>query len=357
MKIIKVLFIFIILTGILTGCGMRTVPKPYKEKLPDITEFTAIQRGNQIRLSWKLPETIDFESQTPIRTFYLRDDLVLVFLEQDFRNEVFHIRTTVGVSQQFMIEETVLNPQCLECLPLLSRNYLIPYPSRHLKAEKGHIMFYLPEAPKDPYVHSFKLFFKTRNGRDLATPQQTKLNGFTEFPELTVPKLKLMSFEQAEGLRQLVAIPVSDMTPHVFQISWEPLVEQMEVLFDNTGEILTKPVYFRANIYRAIEGYNWPETPIATISNSFLLMYQPQPGSSTSISKPELPQREAFLDYFSRRFDKYLFQIRLVDSHGNESLPSPPVYLYRHQEPALPETEELKFMQDRFFETSSQPVK
>jgi hypothetical protein len=49
-------FIFIALLNALVACGKRTPPLPPIERVPQRVEIVGFQRGNQVRISWTMPE-------------------------------------------------------------------------------------------------------------------------------------------------------------------------------------------------------------------------------------------------------------------------------------------------------------
>ena len=261
---ILIVGIFISMT-ILVSCGRRTPPRPIIPS-PTFVELEAKQRGEHVRLSWMMQEGIPRENRT----------------------------------QNFLIEELELDPQCISCQPELVRVQSLLFPSRHFVVERGRV-FFRSSLKKDLKMHIFKVTHQNREGDDLSESQAVQFPQFVDFPPLPMlewSKLPIDSFPVLKDLSE--RLPTSLEEIQLLRFSWQSPKEKIKFYFPNQKSVAQYPVFYRVNLYRRLPGQPWPEHPInmKPIAENFYIGYQ------------------------EKNVPEFLYQIRLVDSRGNESTPS-----------------------------------
>ena len=288
------------------SCGRRTPPKP-KLGIPEditISSVSVIQRGSQIRLSWKMI------SKLP----------------------------APGL-EQIVVEEDIVQPYCFTCRSAAIRRYVIPLPSDPILIFGDTLVFYPPSVFPDPNIHMFTLFHQTTQGKLLGKPGIAKLEGFVAFPEIPTPRIELVHPQALEGVQShfFPGSPTQLEGGQFYKLSWESKVEKSEFLFPNTGEPIKNIVYYKTNLYRTQQGYPWPEYPFqSSLTQPFYMLFQPQEYFLSKRNPQGIPMRDSFLDFYKHQNKNYLYQIRLVDSKGNESEPSAIVAVRQSQEPSFP---------------------
>ncbi len=250
---------------ILVSCGRRTPPRPIIPS-PTFVELEAMQRGEHVRLSWVMQDGIFRESGTQI----------------------------------FLIEEMELDPQCISCQPELVRVQSLPFPSRHFVVERGRV-FFRSVLKKDLKMHIFKVTHQNREGNDLSESQAVHFPQFVDFPPLPMLEWNQLPIDSFPVLKDLSEkLPTSLEEIQLLRFSWQSPQEKIKFYFPNQKTVAQRPVFYRVNLYRRLPGQAWSEHPVnmKPIAENFYIGYQEK-------SEPE-----------------YLYQIRLVDSRGNESAPS-----------------------------------
>lgn len=245
-----------------TACGHRTPPYP----IPPQTSFdqlAIIQRGEQLRLSWVMQQPIPKDSG----------------------------------SQQFQIETSTLDPQCLQCEPESEPPRILPFPSKQFTFDGNRVHISLV-TEKDLKIHTYKITHQDGNGNPLSPPQVVNFTKFVEFPPLPTMQWHFLPTSTLPKLDQLPGrIPPQAKDIRLLRLSWQPQQEKVEFYFSNQGKVVQNPRYYRINIYKTAIGTPWPDRPING-----------------------QPVAEAFyIDYQLKTKHAFLYQIRLVDSQGNES--------------------------------------
>lgn len=255
--------LFLIISLWQFGCGRKTPPRPIISA-PSFSEVKAIQKDEQIRLSWKM-------------------------------------RTTKVNNQFFHIEELALDPYCVACELEPTKTYLLPFPSDHFIVE-GKTVFFRPAVQKNLKVYVFRVTLQDQEGGLLGKTQATQFTGFVDFPEPQALQWKWLPQGSFPDLKNL-PIPenVTDIKEGRFiRFSWEAQVEANVMNFPKQENATEQKVYYRVNLYKTEPGKPWPELP---------LNQQPISGSF-------------YIDYQKQTEHTWQYQFRLVDSKGNESLPS-----------------------------------
>jgi len=249
----------------ISACGRWTPPHPTKAK-DSFGQLQVFQRGEALRLSWVMKKAI-----------------------------------AAPATQRFRIEELELKPDCIKCPPQLTKVYQIPFPSEHFTIS-GKNVYFLLLTRKDLNVHLYKVTHQSEDGDELSSPQAATFTGFVDFP---APPLFRWRWLPPETLPQLAGIPTADIPSQakeirVLRISWEPLQERVEFYFAGQADLTQKKIFYRINIYRTPQGKPWLERPI----------------NGRPIAEP------FYIDYQKQTDPAWHYQMRLVDSRGNESAPS-----------------------------------
>ncbi|MBF0279793.1 MAG: hypothetical protein HQM13_18490 [SAR324 cluster bacterium] len=247
----------------LNSCGRRTPPRPNIVKT-SFQHLKVIQRGEQLRLFWEMKKAIP----------------------------------ETGNSEQFKIEELQVEPDCTNCIPQLSKVYIAPFPSEHFIISGKQVFFY-PAIRKDLKFYLYKVMHQSEDGENFNNPQVANFRGFVDFPEMPplqwhwLPKSSLPELPKFP----VAALPSSVKNFRLLRFSWKPQQEKIEFYFPNRDEVVQRKLFYRVNLYKKNQGDAWPETPInrKPIAENFFIDYQ-------------VPGEKAFL-----------YQMRWVDSRGNES--------------------------------------
>lgn len=249
-----------------TACGRRTPPRPAKAK-PTFSQLKVIQRGDHLRLSWVMQKSVPPQSN----------------------------------AQQFQIEELELDSHCINCQPQLVQSNFLLFPSEHFIIS-GRQVYFHPIVSKDLKVHIYKVTHQTEDSEDLSNPQVANFIGFVDFPP---PPSIQWTWLPPDSLPNLANIPAATIPSQakeirLLRLSWKRQQEKIEFYFPSQGEATQRKLYYRVNIYKTQEGTPWPEGPIngRPIAETFYIDYQRQTAHA------------------------FLYQMRLVDSRGNESAPS-----------------------------------
>ena len=249
----------------IAACGRRTPPRPVKPT-PSFVGLEATQRGEHVRLSWVMQKVIPQETDLQI----------------------------------FLIEEMELNPQCIACQPELIKAQSLPFPSQHFVVERRHVYFH-SSLKKGLKMHIFKVTHQNRDGIDLSATQAIQFTQFVDFPPL--PKLE-WSWLQTDSIPLLKdlseRLPTNLEEIQLLRFSWQPTKEKIEFYFPNQKSLAQRPVFYRVNLYQTLPEQPWPERPINAnpIAENFYIEIQ------------------------GKTKHEFLYQMRLVDSRGNESTPS-----------------------------------
>lgn len=312
MKFKFITYLWCLLTLTLLSCGRRSAPQPWPgTSVVSISGFNASQRDGKIRLSWSMETDIPSDP---------------------------------GKEQIVIVEETV-KPHCLDCKPDNYRHYVIPFPSKHVHISGVGVYFYLPQLPMDAYVHIYTLFHQTDEGINLGLPVVTRFEGFVDFPIPPIPKIELIYSPILKDVSTFIipGIPGSLENGLLYKFSWAPKVERAEFVLIQNTEMLKQEIFYKVNLYRTNEGSPWSEVPYKPgIEKPYVFLFQPQEDFSFSTSLDDIPIKVPFLHYFKSQNQNYLYQIRLVDSLGNESKPSPIIKLLRTHEPSLPKPQDFE---------------
>lgn len=202
--------------------------------------------------------------------------------------------------RQFQIEETQLNPQCLQCQPDLVEVFTLPFPSQDFDLEGRRVRVLLPER-KDLNVHTYKVTYQDALGNALQPPQGVSFTQFVEFPPPPPLQWEFLPAGTRPKLPSIPAnIPPQAQDIRFLRLSWEKQQETVEFYFPNQGGVAQRARFYRVNIYKTSPGAPWPERPI----------------NEQPIAAP------FYIDSQSKTAHAFDYQIRLVDARGNESKPS-----------------------------------
>ena len=248
-----------------SACGRKTPPRPITLEAA-FGQLAIIQRGNHMQLSWVMHQSLPSERGP----------------------------------RQFQIEESQLNPQCLQCPPEVVAVFTWPFPSKNFFFEGRQVRVLLP-LRKDLNVHNYKITYQDALGNALNPPQGINFTSYVEFPPLPTLQWKFLPEGTRPQLQSLPAkIPSETENIRLLRLSWERQQETVEFYFSNQGGMTQRDRFYRVNIYKTALGEPWPQNPINA-----------QPVAATFYIDSQLKTEHAF-DY----------QIRWVDSRGNESPPS-----------------------------------
>ncbi len=270
-----------VLCLLISTCGRRTPPRPIPlgKEVSAFHSLSVKQRGNRIRLSWVMQRPFDPKS---------------------------------GLNR-FVIEEMRLQPHCVDCPPPRRQIFIHPFPSDHFQIS-GQRIYYYPDTEKDLDSRAYTVTYETSDGEVLSDPQVIQFRSFSDFPGSFDLVWEWVRPEDIVPLREMGLVTLSDIeqSARLLKLSWNPISEKVEFELDQSQVMTQRTVFYRVNIYRRSLESEWSEIPIHSdpISDSFYIDSQPQTEHI------------------------FLYQIRLVDSQGNESSPSP-TYTISAPQPSL----------------------
>ncbi len=262
-RFFAVMLVFVVILG---ACGRRTPPRPEQVK-PTFGQLQAIQRGDKIQLSWILEAPVPAETN----------------------------------AQWFLIEELALDPHCVRCQAKLVKQYSLPFPSPHFTLSENRVHFY-PTTHKDLRAYIYKVTHQSKDRDALGSTQAAQFSGFVDFPPLPVLHWKRIVKDALPALQNIpsASLPSQIKNYQLIRLFWERPSEKHEFYFSISQDMVQRMLFYQMNIYKTELGQPWPDQPINAhpIKESFYIDY--------------LPQTE----------HTFLYQLRLVDSQGNESTPS-----------------------------------
>ena len=115
------------------------------------------------------------------------------------------------------------------------------------------------------------------------------------------------------------------------RLSWPQIPRNSLKHFQGKGIFFKEQKNFPVNLYRIRQGENWPETPInkkPRLRNYFLdkinlYFYLDNEKKANESEKDSSSSQLAFyVDLLGQNSDTWMYQLRLIDSFGNESLAS-----------------------------------
>ena len=263
----------------------------------------------------------------------------------------------------FIIKEKNKPSNCRGCEGNLKEIKRVYFTSNLIKREGSNFYYYLKIPKKNFLNREFEL---THHGPDngILTPKKTfffKESNF--FPEVPNPKFKIV---QIEDEKQTIKFPFGEMiinestlasdliegnkeVPSFFQtkksdningkdiikiiirIYWPKISDFGVERFSGSGNYFEKKKNFKVNLYRKRIGENWPEIPQnfkSSKKNYYLDKMELNLFSVKNKEKINLQNKNTssrfpfYIDLQGENSDTWLYQIRLVDSLGNESLAS-----------------------------------
>ncbi|MBF0289391.1 MAG: hypothetical protein HQM14_16365 [SAR324 cluster bacterium] len=262
----RFLAVMLVFVSVLVACGRRTPPRP-ERVTPTFEKLEAIQRGESIRLSWTMQAPIPLETN----------------------------------SQQFFIEELMLDPQCVRCEAKQVKQYSLPFPSHHFNLSGKRVSFH-PDVHKGLESYIYKVTHQTKNGDALGKTQVIQFTGFVGFPPLPNLHWKRIAKKLLPELRNIPNTPLPTQIKNykLIRLSWKQQPEKLEFYFSVPQDMVQRTLFYRMNIYKTEQGQPWSDQPV----NAH-------------------PIKEAFyIDYLPQEEHTFLYKLRLVDSQGNESTPS-----------------------------------
>lgn len=256
-----------LLLFLMVACGRRTPPKPEQETQV-IHDFSVRQIHEELRFSWQIDP------------------------EQAKAKEL----------AGFELHIYSLESMCPTCEPILIRQLKLPFPSNTFKILDNRVYLSVP-AQFDLKGRQFELQPLDSDDDDIGSPFTAGLSQFVRIPTpprpqwsrikpgAMLPSDQLNMPEKLLNLADVVSI----------KISWQLKVSQLVFRVTPPNPPVQTPEYYRTNVYRKIGGDQWTPLPL---------------------NKKPLSD-DYYIDFIVNNDQNYEYQIRFVDTLGNESAPSP----------------------------------
>lgn len=325
----------------LVSCGLRTAPQFLPEEIPKSTfnDLKVQQRDQRIRLSLRINKT---EKKKALKR-----------LSED-----------QGQQDYFLLQILSQDLDCRDC-EIDKKPPIHLLNSSNSIIHEGDNLFYYLELPQDTLkIFQYQLSHMGP-GKKLLSPVQTVLlKQSNKFPEVFAPELQLVQIEDEKRIIHFAFGKITINKTTVVVDKTEKLLEQKNGLTENPevieinirqkpvkralivrlswplyydrglnrlkgkGEYFEKQNLFQVYLYRTRSGEAWPEIPInrKSVANNYFLdklnVYIPP------ITYPHMTDTHPgiisaklsfFIDLLSQNRDTWLYQLRLVDSFGNES--------------------------------------
>jgi len=335
---------FLFCFGCLISCGLRTAPKNLPEEIPKPTfkNFKVQQRGQRIRLSMTISET-------------------------ERKNALMKLSNDFDKQDYFLVQEHKRILGCQDCeieeLPDLRILYSSDSFIRH-----GDKFYYYLELPKrDLKIHEYQVSHFGPEDEILSPVESMVLRQNNKFPDVPAPNLQIVQIEDekkiirfafgtvvlknitvvddeseklveqkldiaknSETIQQMNREKIKTRT-FVLKLSWPNLSYGGLKRFLGKGDFFEEQESFQVNLYRTRSGEAWPETPIniKTNKNNYYLdrlkvfippSRYPQMVDTHPVISPN--KLSFYVDLHVQKRDTWLYNLRLVDRFGNESVAS-----------------------------------
>lgn len=249
--------------AILSGCGLKTPPRPVGQVLPPTAGFQVRQRPSEALISWIVPSQADGDRFGGLRGYRLLLHRLPLF--------------------------------CADCPPEERFRIDVPADAPELAREGGRVYYALPLDP--PALLSVRLVTVYGIGSNKATAPVILE------PSVDIPVAKL-------NWRWAVERPAGTAAPgpRAVQFFWETPRERLVQVIGPDGRPREREQRYRANLYQRLPPQPWPVTPL-----------NPRPVAGTQWIMP--PLRPRLPEQATR--EEYI--LRLVDQFESEGPPSPTV--------------------------------
>lgn len=291
-KLCQGVLYFFISSGFLVSCGHRTSPRPYDIPSP-LHSLTVFQRGDELRLSWQLeaPHKKKHEKATGEKPH-----------EADGSAEESQ-NSAEEDTQRFNIKVFRTPYGCLACDPQPMKT-VEASSDKELSLHQGKFYYDLTlEKTLDRYL--FQIVYQDRTPSKLPPPIIAEFLQFQEFPPVPSIKMQVLPFAMLKESGTSALPPLIDEKLVVlFRLSWPETLEKYQFQIAQQGIVVSRPILYKVNLYKKSQtASGWPDFPIN-----------------------DIPIEQGYwVDALLKTDPLPRYQIRLVDDHGNESLPSVPL--------------------------------
>ncbi len=338
----KIIFFYLLIScGWLASCGLRTAPRnlPEIKQKPTFSDLKVQQRGERIRLSWKINET---ERTTALKK-----------LDGD-----------PELKEYFLIQEHQIPLDCGDCETVVMAPLRILFSSNSIIRDGNHLYYYLELPGKDLKLREYELSHMGPEDEILSPAETVKFRQSKLFPKVPAPRLKIIQIEDEKQIVKFSFGKVVLKKTTVIGDDTVKLLEQKKVEADNTelnsqdkkqeikfrtfvlrltwpqltekglnrlkgeGDYFEEHEFYQVHLYRTRSGEVWPETPINSKSSSInhyldrLKVYiPPSTYPHMADTHPDIapPKLSFYIDLLGQNSDTWLYKLRLVDRFGNES--------------------------------------
>ena len=338
----KIIFFYLLIScGWLASCGLRTAPRnlPEIKQKPTFSDLKVQQRGERIRLSWKINET---ERTTALKK-----------LDGD-----------PELKEYFLIQEHQIPLDCRDCETVVRAPLRILFSSNSIIRDGNHFYYYLELPGKDLKLLEYELSHMGPEDEILSPAETVKFWQSKRFPKVPAPRLKIIQIEDEKQIvkfsfgkvvlkkttvigddtvklleQKKVEADNTELNPQekkqeikfrtfVLRLTWPQLTENGLNRLKGEGDYFEEQKSFLVNLYRKRSGETWPETPINSKSSSInhyldrlKLQIHRANHQQLNYAQPDSQSNEPlfYVDLLGQNSDTWLYQLRLEDRFGNES--------------------------------------
>ena len=344
-------FIFLVISSVgLVSCGLRTAPHnlPEIKQKPTLSDFKVQQRGEGLRLSWVINEN---ERAAALNKFAELAEI------QDY----------------FLLKESKIALDCPACDPEELPPLRILISSKSIIREGNHLYYYLALQDQDLSLQQFELSHFGPDDEILSPAKIVKFRQNKLFPKVPEPNLKIIQIEDEKQTIRFafgkvivkkttvledIAVKLQsqektetdsselilpDKQPEtrartfIMRFSWPQIADKGLKRLQGQGSYFAEQQKYQVNLYRIRNGEKWPETPINSKSSSNNYYLDKLKLQIYHVIREQLKDAQAdnssvklpfYVDLRGQNGDTWLYQLRLVDSFGNESSASETITVY-----------------------------
>ena len=343
-------FYLMILCGWLASCGLRTAPRnlPEIKQKSTFSDFKVRQRGERIRLSWKINEAAR-------------------------KNALKNFDVNSGLKDYFLIRVHQIPLDCMACETVLRAPLRVLFSSSAIIRDGNHLYYYLELPERDLKLREYELSHFGPDEEMLSPAKTVKFGQSKLFPKVPAPSMKIIQIEDekqtirfsfgkvvlkkttvnADESAKLQAQKNADVDnsklnsqdkkqetevrTFILRLTWPQLYDRGLKRLQGEGNYFEEQEIFQVNLYRARSVETWPETPINSKSGSnnyYLdsLKLQIRRANdrqlNDSLAESSTPELLFYVDLRGQNGDTWLYHLRLADRFGNESVASETVTVH-----------------------------
>ena len=170
-------FYLMILCGWLASCGLRTAPRnlPEIKQKSTFSDFKVRQRGERIRLSWKINEAAR-------------------------KNALKNFDVNSGLKDYFLIREHQIPLDCMACETVLRAPLRVLFSSSAIIRDGNHLYYYLELPERDLKLREYELSHFGPDEEMLSPAKTVKFGQSKLFPKVPAPSMKIIQIEDEKQI-------------------------------------------------------------------------------------------------------------------------------------------------------------